>query len=183
MNTFRDFLGGPMVKTAFHCRRFMFGPGCIAKIPHASWPKNQNKKRWYIVRNSIKAKKWTHLNMLLVVSQKYTKTYKKSPLLWFGTVFLLLGYCRCPLIPFTVPSLALPCPAPCPRDFPQGGRMTFRSLGHTLPSFLGEAFPGQSPPQLALFSVLYFTSLAPSKGLYNSISYLFVSYMSSLTRI
>lgn len=145
--------------------------------------RKSKQKRWYIVRNSIKIKKWTHLNILLVVSQKYTKTYKKPPLLWFGTVFLLLGYCSCPLIPFTVPSPALPYPAPCPCDFPQGGRMTFKSLGHTLPSLLGEAFPGQSPPQLALFSVLYSTSLAPSKGLYNSFNYLFFSYMSSLTRI
>ena len=58
--------------------------------------------------------------------------------------------------------------------------MTFKSLDHSLPSLLGEAFPGQSPPQLALFSVLYSTSLAPSKGLYNSLIYLFLTCFSLL---
>ena len=40
-------------------------PGRGAKIPHASWPKNQNIKRKQFVTNSIKTLKIVHIKKIL----------------------------------------------------------------------------------------------------------------------
>ena len=42
----RDFPGGPVVKTSpFNAGAVGWIPGWRAKIPHASWPENQNIKQ------------------------------------------------------------------------------------------------------------------------------------------
>ena len=51
---FRDFPGGPVIKTpVLHCRKYGFNPGWGVKIPQASWPKKPKHKTSNILTNSI----------------------------------------------------------------------------------------------------------------------------------
>ena len=64
-----EFPGGPVVKTSpSNAGGAGSIPGQGAKIPHASWPKNQNieQKQYYNKFNKDFKKKWS-------TSKKYTK--------------------------------------------------------------------------------------------------------------
>ena len=59
-----DFPGGPVIKTSLSNAGGVSSiPGRGAKIPHASWPKNQNIKQ-NIVTNSIKTLKMVHIKKI-----------------------------------------------------------------------------------------------------------------------
>ena len=60
------------------------------------------------------------------ISEIY-KNVQKAPLTLIWDSISLAWILQLPLIPFTVPSPALPYPALCPCDFPQGGRMTSKA--------------------------------------------------------
>ena len=59
---YRDFPGSPVVKTLLSNPGGVGSiPGWATKIPHASWPKNQNTKQNNIVKNSVKTLKMVHI--------------------------------------------------------------------------------------------------------------------------
>jgi len=61
----QDFPAGPVVKILpFNAGAWVLIPGWEAKIPHASWPKDQNikkQKRSHTVSNSVKIFKMIHI--------------------------------------------------------------------------------------------------------------------------
>ena len=72
LNLPRDFSGGPVVKTLPSIAGDMgLISGQRAKIPHASWPRNQNiNNRSNSITNSIKTLKMVHI--------KEKKTFKNK---------------------------------------------------------------------------------------------------------
>ena len=71
-----DFLGGLVVKTLpSNAGGVGLIPGKGAKIPHASWLKNQNiKSRSNIVINSIKTLKIVHIGKIFQKKREVEKT-------------------------------------------------------------------------------------------------------------
>ena len=77
---FRDFLGGPVVKTSpSNAGGVGSIPGQGAKIPHASWPNNQNiKQKHYCNKFNKDFKKWSTLKKKKSL-RKYLEAQREMP--------------------------------------------------------------------------------------------------------
>ena len=80
-NVFRNFPGGPLVKTLpANAGDTGLNPGWGAKIRQALWPKNQNiKNRSNIVTNSRKTLKWSTLKIKKKKKKKTTQRNQNKP--------------------------------------------------------------------------------------------------------